>query len=242
MNFSQVWLEGEPCHCSCAYRAAHYSKTCSNYKRAGFSCWLLLGILIPGSLSHRWTVPHLTQGATADISFLLPVLVNMQWSWKLNELAQGKLRVTPYGTTHYGLNWGSWLLSQEGADYSLAHSFHEFPHGWVSTEIGNSSTMLAYVLCRIEHIFSVVLRPSPLLIPSGWQKQRSAQSADFSYAWAVRLLVLQFPVQGRVCSETVIHALNQHCKCFGNFEVKATSASWCVAPLVGAGAIMHTIM
>lgn len=99
MNFLQVWLEGEPCHCSRVYRAAHYSKTCSNYKRAGFSCWLLQGILLPGSSPHRQTAPHLTKGATAGISFLLPVLMNMQWSPAAEWAPTGKIKWPPVHNT-----------------------------------------------------------------------------------------------------------------------------------------------
>lgn len=166
MNFSQVWLEGEPCHCSCAYRAAHYS-TCSNYRRPGFSCCLLPGILIAGSSSHRWTAPHLSQGATADIYFLLPVLVNMQWSPAAEWALTRRIKSDPLW--HNTL----WLKVRELNALTrrttwLAHSFHECSHGWVSTEIENTSTMLSCGLCRVEHIFSLDFwDPLPFWFPLG---------------------------------------------------------------------------
>lgn len=91
---------------------------------------------------------------------------------------------------------GGCCLERDQITTCLAHFFHECSHGWVSTETGSTSTLLACVLCRIAHIFSAASwgpLPSDSL---AWQRQMSAQPADCSCAWAVELLLLQFSVQG----------------------------------------------
>lgn len=233
VNFSQVWLEGEPCHCSCAYGAAHYSKTCSYYKKAGFSCWLLPGIPILGSSSHRRTAPNLSQGATEDISFLLPMLVNMQGSPAAEWVLTGKIKSDPL--------WHNTLFWSEGVECShkkeqvttwLAHSFHEWSHGWVSTEIWNSSTLLCCVLPqqhRTYLIFSVAFwNPLPFWFPLG-DRGKEVLSLQISLVLGLsHCCCCSSQSRGglfwncETCTESALQVL-------WKFEVKATSASWCVA-------------
>lgn len=119
---------------------------------------------------------------------------------QLDEVWQGRLRVAPTAQ-HIMVRGeeGECCHKREQITTWLAHSFHECSHGLVRTEIGSASTLLSCVLCRARHILSSLLA-AETLSPSdscGWQRQRSAQSADRSCAQAAGLLLLQFPVQGR---------------------------------------------
>ena len=158
---------------------------------------------------------------------------SLSW-WTCSKVPwQARLRVTP--VAQHIMIWGEGgecCHKREQIATWLAHSFDECSHGWVSAEIGSTSTLLtrSYLLCYL-------LRPSPHLILSS---DRGKGVLGLQIALVLRLSDC-CRCSSQSSRETVNlwdMPLNQHCKCLGNFEVTATSASCCVAWLAGSWALV----